>query len=448
MGLLGDAAKLLCYYIRTRDSNQAVIDGLNSHCVLLQPELEDATKQLKAGEVPDPVILEFTLPMKESAGGRIEWGEEWVFPSADLLMSVNRDFAYDPRWSSLLPHPPCPWQGHLVADLYTEGHQMLVAIPLTSLPWTEPRGQIRWLKPSAKQFGKPVRKWEQEYLQPFKEPHPHLGQRFWRFLMHEATPVEEVLTHLVIVALKQRFPVSMEDQQMAWQWVQHIVQEGVRRLDTGESRQMSQDVIGDVFQALMTRFDLPATPWALQDFIKETARGHVLDERKKHPSRMFQEPWDDPASGERRYPDAWVAKDIKRSKRTVTRWKADHGITTEGLSETALTAIRQEYEPKKKRKRLWEIGKACGMSDDSLKKLFQRKRKLDGTLDWEAIEARIKRREKKAEAMALSEDTMSIKDQIAEWEARCDEALPGSDAWCDAQDALQQLRQLQQGSDT
>src|SRR5262245_48319462 len=91
------------------------------------------------------------------------------------------------------PHLPLNWEGHLQVCIGVTGDQLLIDIPLTSLPWIEPRGQIRWLKPGAKKFGKSVRKWEQTYLQAFKEPHPDVGQRVWRFLLSEETPIEEVL---------------------------------------------------------------------------------------------------------------------------------------------------------------------------------------------------------------------------------------------------------------
>ena len=295
------------------------------------------------------------------------------------------------------------------AAIFTEGHRMVVAIPLTSLPWLEPRGQIRWLKPGAKKFGLKTRTWERESLQPFKEPHPYLGQRVWRISLSEETPIEEVLMHLVIGARKQQFPISPDDQQAVPQWMQPVVQEGVRRLDVGESRQLSQDVIWDVFLHMVKEFDLPATPWTLQDYIKATARGRVLDERKKHAPQPH-ESWFDSATGERRYPDAWAAQVIGKSEKTVTRWKAAHGITTEGLSETEWTALQREYEPKQQRKRPWERGKACGMSDEGFKKLCQRKKKPDGTPDWESIEAHITHREKKAEAMAPSEATLSLEE--------------------------------------
>jgi hypothetical protein len=271
----------------------------------------------------------------------------------DLLMYRDQEGPYN---STAMPWPrpehlPLTWEGHLQVLVAADGRLLPIDIPLTSLPWIEPHGQIRWLKPGAKKFGKPLRTWEREYLQQFKKPPPHLGQRVWRFSLSEETPTEEVLPHLVIVAWKQGFPVSTDDQQTARQWVQHVVQEGVRYLGEGDSQQMSEDVLGEVFEALRQRFDLPATPWTLQDFIKETARGLVKGERKKHALQTC-EPWDDPATGERRYPDARAAQVIGKSERTVDRWKESHAITTAGLSETQLEAIQWDYKSKQQRESL------------------------------------------------------------------------------------------------
>jgi len=448
MGLLHEAAARIVAHLRARAAGfhpiQAVLDR---ECARQQTALDAVNRRLVAGHVfqpEDAVHVIAPLEPYECADGTVQWVEHWVYPSTDLLMFQGGVFPYGQPEKAA----PLPWEPRIQARLAAAGHWLAVAIAPRLPGWTQPRGQTLWLTPAAKQLGLQPRKWEQAYLQQFKEPHPDLGQRAWHIPVDaETIAVAEVLTHLVIVAGKQQFPVSPDDRDAALQWMQSVVQEGLRRLDVGESRQMSQDVLWDVFLHLVKEFDLPATPWGLQDYIKTTARGRVKDEKKKHAPQPH-ESWLDSATGEKRYPDAWAAQVIGKSEKTVTRWKAAHGITTEGLSETVLAAIRQEYEAKQQRKSLWERGKAGGMSDEGLKKLFQRKKKPDGTPDWEAIEAHIKRREKKAEAMALSEDTLTHEDQIAEWEARLAEAELGSDEWCDAQDALQRLQQPQRGSYT
>ena len=76
----------------------------------------------------------------------------------------------------------------------------------------------------------------------------------------------------------------------------------------------------------------------------------------------------------------------------------------------------------------------------------RRKKKSDGRPDFEAIEAYIKRYGKEAKTTVASADAMSLEVQIVAWEERLAEAPLGGDQWCEAQDALQRLRQLQQGA--
>ncbi len=149
----------------------------------------------------------------------MQWVEQWVYPSADLLMYLGGVPPYDqPEKAS-----PLPWQTCIQVLLAAAGHWLAVDIAPLLPAWTQPRGQTLWLTPAVKQLGLQPHKWAQDYLQQFKEPHPDLGQRAWRIpVAAETTSVAEVLTHLVIVAWKQQLPVSMEDQQAALQWVQHV----------------------------------------------------------------------------------------------------------------------------------------------------------------------------------------------------------------------------------
>jgi DNA-binding transcriptional MerR regulator len=199
-----------------------------------------------------------------------------------------------------------------------------------------------------------------------------------------------------------------------------VVQEEVRRLGEDDSQWRAKEIVGEVFQSLVERFDLPATPWTLQDYIKATARGLAM---KAYPSLQSHKPWIDPASGEQVYLDALVAQMYDISPRTVARWRADQGIRTRGLSAEQLRAFQQEQEEKQARKRLRRMGKERDMSADVIKKLFQRKKKPDGTPDWGAIEAHIKRRG----SNAATEDTMSLEEQITALEARLAETAPGSE---------------------
>ena len=442
---------MICHYLRTRNDNPAISAALDAGFRSQQAAIENIHQQLVRGEYEeDQVWTEFDLPECRSVEGCMSWGETWCFPSAALRMSMDRFGVYDPACGSLPPPFPLPrpCQGSLTVCLKTKDQQLDVVIPLTSLPWLEARWWACTLKPLAKQARQRPNKFKQMYLQEFLEPPLHTGERLWRMRVDDETSEEEVLTYLVIGALKQGFPAVGEDQQAALRWVQHVVQDGVRPLGGGDSQQVSEEVIGEVFQALVERFDLSPTPWAFRDYIKETARGRVLDERKKHLPQTFQEPWDDPASGERRYPDAWVAQECGVSTRTVARWRANQGITRQGLSESKLVGFRQEREPKRQREQLRRKGLALRMDKETVRKAIQRGKQKG--LPPKAIEATLERnaakqKHREAEAAAPSEDAMSLEHQIAEWEARLAEAELGSDEWCDARDALQQLRQRQQG---
>jgi len=137
------------------------------------------------------------------------------------------------------------------------------------------------------------------------------------------------------------------------------------------------------------------------------------------------------------------AEGLSISVKTLYRWQAAGALCGQNL-EDHLVQARTVAQPKHRRAQLFEEGKRRGMSVANLKKLFQRKKKSDGTPDYEAIEAHIKRQDKEAKTTVASADAMSLEVQIVAWEERLAEAPLGSDAWCEAQDALQRLRQLQQ----
>jgi hypothetical protein len=129
----------------------------------------------------------------------------------------------------------------------------------------------------------------------------------------------------------------------------------------------------------------------------------------------------------------------------VYRWQAAGTLCGQHLEELLVQA-RTIVQPKHRRAQLFAEGKKRGMSKDNLKKLFQRKKNPDGTPDFEAIEARINRPNRVTETTMVSEDAMSLEAQRVAWEERRAEAPLGSDAWCEAQDALQRLQQSRPGT--
>jgi hypothetical protein len=445
VGLLRRTAEQLTGYLHRWNTSLRVPAILRDHWRGLEPQVSAITEQLEVGEWPDPLLVQIELQTGIAPEGQMHWCVSSVFPSQDLLIYRDREWPYDRvRPEDIPQHLPTLWEGYLQVHLEAHDQHLWIDIPLNPVPWCQPRAVwTRYLKPLAKQEKRPLRKAEQDWLALAHTPLPSLGQRAWVVHAYNETVMEELLTNLVIIAEREGFPISEDDSCAAWKWIRQVIRSSVRGT---QDHQEIEALVSKVYQDLVSKFDLPGTDWSLRTFIQKTARGYKLDERKKLITEVPLEPFLYPVTGETMYSDAWVAQDIDRHKKTVKRWKADHGITRKGCSETELVAIRQEYAPKKERKRRWEKGKACGMSDDSLKKLFQRKKKPDGTPDLEAIDAHIKRREKKAEETAPSENTISIEDQIAEWEARLAEAELGSDEWCVARDAVGQLQRRQAGA--
>lgn len=136
------------------------------------------------------------------------------------------------------------------------------------------------------------------------------------------------------------------------------------------------------------------------------------------------------------------AEGLATSEQTLYRWKAKGILYGRNLDELMVQA-RTVAQPKHRRAELFEEGRKRGLSDDNMKKLFQRKKKPDGTPDDEAIEAHIKRHDKETKSMASTMDVLSLEVQRVAWEERQAEAPLGSDAWCEAQDALQRLQRPQ-----
>jgi hypothetical protein len=97
------------------------------------------------------------------------------------------------------------------------------------------------------------------------------------------------------------------------------------------------------------------------------------------------------------------------------RWQAEGILCGQNL-EDLLVQARTVAQPKHRRAQFLKEGKKRSMSVDNLKKLFQRKKKSDGTPDYEAIAAHIKRHDKEAKTTAASTDVMSLEARIVAWE--------------------------------
>jgi hypothetical protein len=181
---------------------------------------------------------------------------------------------------------------------------------------------------------------------------------------------------------------------------------------------------------------------AFLKYTKKVVHGVLAEERKEQ------------GGGENAYtanrPISQVAARLKAegfsiSEKTLYRWKAE-GILCGQSTEELWAQARTLVQPKHRRAELFEEGRKRGLSDDNLKQLFRRKKKSDGTPDYEAIEAHIRRHDKEAKITESAVDAISLEAQISVWEERLAEAPLGSEQWCEAQDVLQKLRRLQQGA--
>ena len=203
MGLLNDVAGAIWTYIQTLEP--AVVRDRAEHIyTLLRPEITEITTQLETGTWQnDFVVMQVELPEQQSSEGRMRWGEEWVYPSEDLIRYVHGEFPYnlaadEPRRRKAHDN----WRITLAVHIEAAGKHLCVAVPLTSLPWLEPRGQLRYLKRSAMHAGYPWRKkFERAHLEPSWQLHPQLGQREWYIQVSNETPREEILANLVIGVL-------------------------------------------------------------------------------------------------------------------------------------------------------------------------------------------------------------------------------------------------------
>ncbi|MBI4639922.1 MAG: hypothetical protein HY731_04470 [Candidatus Tectomicrobia bacterium] len=358
-------------------------------------------------------ILE--LPEWESRNGRMWWGERWHAPTLEFsLRWWGRP--YYARTKEPQPSQPPLFGGILQIQLEAKGQWLFVDIPLVL---------SKGILPRLIMGGKhPRRKFQQESLDEFRKPHPVLGQRQWLVCISEETSLAEVLANFVIVARKQDFPVSEEDEEATLRWVCRVIEEGFRnwRLDTRTRKQLAETLAREVYQQLLIRFDLPATPWGLRTYTQSVARGLVKAEWKKqtaekHASmlafgnldeeaenediedsfeRLRQpklkrrwEEWSqpipdiDPISGESKgwlYYPLWVAQRSGVSERTVYRWMKKHGGKpgpdgTQRLSEEQRLLFEQTYKRKQDEKKIRVAMIESGWSPEAAKKNLQRWKK-------------------------------------------------------------------------
>ena len=399
MGLLKDAAQRIVTHIKTRDDDRQLNTAIQSSMMHRAADLTEAYRRLMAGQglTWASVLIPSPFRKYQSPEGSVLLGEVWGYPSVDLRMYVDRfgPYASDHMRAQreleafAQGQVSClNWDVTLQVDLSAQSEFLPVAIPLIRLAWTDPRALCQKLKRFSTQEGYPTQKaFEEMFLKDFQQPDPDTVKREWRIHVSNKTPYKEVLTNLVIGAWKSGFPVVEEDQHTALEWVNSVIRDGFRRwcIDKETRQQWSDELAGVICQGLKDNFDLPASERSLRDYITETARGFKRDELKKNnPCRA--EPYIDPRSGHRIYPDASVSQALGIHERTVRRWRGKRKITTPGLSEEQYADLREErnrkQEQSKKRKALRDYQiQAMGKRPATAKKWMQRHQKAGESVE-------------------------------------------------------------------
>jgi hypothetical protein len=235
-------------------------------------------------------------------------------------------------------------------------------------------------------------------------------------------------------------------------------------------------LISQVWKALKLHFAYPQYPLGLRAYIKRV----VSDLSTPSTESRF---WDE--EGNAYLPISQVAKALGKHKTTIYCWIEDGMLRTEDgtpvvkefsyqtrsgvqklVQAVARSAIARykNQEDFEERVIQWirdshQIQHASAEREyrrllEQLEKHLGRKpeqrdiedKLLDDQNVVRYLRTRPKHHAKRIESLVLSEDAMSLDATIEAWEERLAEALLGSDQWCEALDALQELRQLQQGA--
>jgi hypothetical protein len=364
----------------------------------------------------------------------------------DLLMYRDGFWPYDSTAQSRPSEDVFPWDALLQVGLAAHNRKLPVVIPLNPRLYLQPRAMGRWLRRYAKAAGRPATAPERLFLEEARQPHPNIGQREWLIHIDELTSPEEILTNLVVGARQLEFPTAQEDEAIAVQWIQTVIRAGFHRWSIKKAvcQEWATELVGDVFAALIDRFDIPASAKSLRNYTMETALGLKRDELKAT-SPLRAEPYSDPASGHRVYPDTWVAQDGHIHVKTVQRWRESHDITTPGLSEEQLEVFRQEQVPKQEKKRLRELGKRLGMMKEAVEKTLKRclekgKSEQDITAILQRNAARQLRRRQNGKVTGFTVDDIDA--AIAELHDRLQEENLTETEHEDMLRKVQELRQL------
>jgi len=230
-------------------------------------------------------------------------------------------------------------------------------------------------------------------------------------------------------------------------------------------------LIPQVWKALKLHFAYQQYPLGLRAYITRVVSGLSAPSKE----RVFRD-----EEGNDYVPIQQAAKALGKHKTTIYRWIEDGTLATEdgasvvkefsytapsGVQKTVQAVVRSAIERCKSQDDFEESvvelirnshQVQCASAEREYRRLRERlEKRLSRKPEQQDIEeellhdlkvvrylhTRQKRHMKKGEILESSEDAMSIEAQPEEWEERLSEALLGSDAWCEAQDALRRLRQ-------
>jgi hypothetical protein len=408
MALLEAAATVILQHLTTRDADlhlrkqyQAMWRRRWSEVARARQQLAGLNPATRSDHSRWPIAIK---EQTESQGcrtlhGSLVWWESWHYPSQVLLQRQAGFGLYGLRLPDLPPWPLLKVDGMLVllAIAEDEARPLAVSIPLTG-PWSEPRLVLQRLKRLAPpQWGPLPKRMEQDFFRDFQTDLPDNGPRLWRLLVTPKMRIADVLSLLVVVARKQGFPVSADDEARWGKWMRQVMRNALRRsqVDEHACTQIVEELAGTVYQGVLERFDQPGTPWALRAFIRATTAGlakeMVKADWRGRGSMPEPEPLIDPNSGAFQgmaYPLPCVAQELGVSEKTVRRWMDRYGYIkapsgARALTEDQLNAFKLNLVPKAIRRLL----QAHGYSPEAAEKKVQRWKKNGLTVEEMLLKA-------------------------------------------------------------
>jgi hypothetical protein len=327
--------------------------------------------------------------------GKVIWWEEWCYPSQALLHRAI-GFGLYGAGISQVPRWPLPKvDGTLIMVILTDAdgaQSLIVTIPMNSDAWIEPRFIIDHAKKTAgSQLGPLPNVEKQAFMQDFRRVDPDTRQPIWRVCINTKMPLDEVQTLLVILAEKQGFPISKDEENCVDQWLRRAMRSAFRHwhLDRHALTQLVDELRITVHHRVLEKFDQPGTPWALRTFVRETtqslAKGVFTQERRARAQPIEPESLTDSLTGEflgRGYSSQYVAEHYGISVRTVQRWMKQHGSAMAENGQLIMTENQlEEFRRHWTVKHLPRLLESHGLTKAAAQKKAQRLKREELTFE-------------------------------------------------------------------